>query len=417
MKFRKKLNKINKTEGQIIVESIIALAVITIGFLSLIALMSNAIGLSKVNSEYYIATYLSAEGIEVIKNIIDTNVIAGKSWNDGLATDGTYEVEYNSLSLLPNQNRFYRFLNFDPNSKIYSYSNGQPTRFKRTIEITNINANHIKVKSTVFWTSRGGAQFQVDLEDNFYNSYSLASSPSSPSSPSQSSPPSSPSSPPQTNIDILSYFLRKDLTTYPTTTGNYKYSPTQFTLLARDLSENTTSISTIEFNQFTDEDKNGIFLEKWRDPSQRIYYTYDNDYIYMKYDSTGLFPYSFSDGKWLKRYMNVGDIINVTTNYLKYYTNTSGCVVSSTQPWRYNIKLASSTTDNLPDIGNVDVIIVEYYWDNGNAIEKEYYAKDYGIYKWEEFINGTLKRYAALNSIYNTSTEPPPLPLEPCNYY
>lgn len=168
MKFKNKLKKINKVEGQIIVESIIALAVITVGFLSLITLISNAIGLSRVNSEYYIATYLSAEGIEIIKNIIDTNVIAGKSWNDGLATDGTYEVEYNSLSLLPNQNRF---LNFDPNSKIYSYSNGQTTRFKRTIEITNINANHIKVKSTVFWTSRGGAQFQIDLEDNFYNSY------------------------------------------------------------------------------------------------------------------------------------------------------------------------------------------------------------------------------------------------------
>jgi hypothetical protein len=363
MKFRKKLNKINKTEGQIIVESIIALAVITVGFLSLIALMSNAIGLSKVNSEYYIATYLSAEGIEVIKNIIDTNVIAGKSWNDGLATDGTYEVEYNSLSLLPNQNRF---LNFDLNSKIYSYSNGQPTRFKRVIEIKNINTNHIKVKSTVFWTSRGGAQFQVDLEDHFYNSYSLASSPSSPSSPSPSpSPPSSTSSPPQTNIDILSYFLRK---------------------------------------------------EKWRNPDQRIYYTYDNDYIYMKYDSTGKYPYSFSDGKWLKRYMNVGDIINVTTNDLKYYTNTSGCTVSSTQPWRYSIKLASSTTDNLPGIGNVNVIIVEYYWNNGNAIEKEYYAKDYGIYKWEEFINGTLQRYAALDSIFNTSTNPPPLPRNPCLY-
>jgi hypothetical protein len=408
MKFRKKLNKINKTEGQIIVESIIALAVITVGFLSLIALMSNAIGLSKVNSEYYIATYLAAEGIEVVKNIIDNNAIAQNPWNKGLTTNGTYEVEYNSLSLLPNQNRF---LNFDPNSKIYSYSNGQPTRFKRVIEIKNINANHIKVKSTVSWVSRGGAQFQVDLEDHFYNSYSLASSPSSPSSPSPSpSPPSSTSSPPQTNIDILSYFLRKDLITYPGN-SNYKYSPTEFKLLAHDFSKNITS--TIEFNQFTD-NNNGIFLEKWRDRGQRIYYTYDNNYIYMKYDSTGEYPYSFSDGKWLKRYMNVGETINVTINNLQYYNSTSSCAVSSTPQklWSYNIKLADSTTDNLPDIGNVDVIIVEYHW--GNAIEKEYYAKDYGIYRWEEFINGILQRDATLSSVSNTSSNPPPLPLNPC---
>jgi len=164
------MNFLKNTKGQAIVESIIALSVLTVGFLSLIALMSNAIGLSKVNSEYYVATYLAAEGIEVVKNIIDTNVIARKSWNDGLATDGDYEVEYNSSSLLPNQNRYLNF-DFNPNNKTYNYSAGERTPFKRVIRIDNINSNHIKVKSTVFWTSRGGAQFQVDLEDHFYNSF------------------------------------------------------------------------------------------------------------------------------------------------------------------------------------------------------------------------------------------------------
>jgi hypothetical protein len=155
-------------KGQAIVESIAALAVLTIGFLSLVVLMSNAIGLSRVNSEHYIATYLAAEGIEVVKNIIDTNVISGRPWNNGLAINGTYEVEYNSSSLLSNQNRFLRF---DSNSKTYNYSNTQNTPFIRKIEITNINSNHIRVKSTVSWISRGGAQFQVDLEDHFYNSF------------------------------------------------------------------------------------------------------------------------------------------------------------------------------------------------------------------------------------------------------
>jgi len=155
-------------KGQAIVESIIALSVLTIGFLSLIALISNAIGLSRVNSEYYIATYLAAEGIEVVKNIIDTNVINSRSWND-TAQYEEYEVEYNSDDLSQNRNRF---LNFDPNSKVYSYSsNGDPTPFKRLIKITNINSNHIRVESIVSWTSRGGAQFQVDLEDHFYNSF------------------------------------------------------------------------------------------------------------------------------------------------------------------------------------------------------------------------------------------------------
>jgi hypothetical protein len=95
-------------------------------------------------------------------------VISGRPWNNGLAINGTYEVEYNSSSLLSNQNRFLRF---DSNSKTYNYSNTQNTPFIRKIEITNINSNHIRVKSTVSWISRGGAQFQVDLEDHFYNSF------------------------------------------------------------------------------------------------------------------------------------------------------------------------------------------------------------------------------------------------------
>ena len=172
------MNFLKNTKGQAIVESIIALSVLTVGFLSLIALMSNAIGLSKVNSEYYVATYLAAEGIEVVKNIIDTNVMtSGISWNQYL-NDGLYEVEYNTQgselsSKKINDPRVSRYLNFDfnPNNRTYNYSTGERTPFRRVIRIDNINSNHIKVKSTVFWTSRGGAQFQVDLEDHFYNSF------------------------------------------------------------------------------------------------------------------------------------------------------------------------------------------------------------------------------------------------------
>jgi hypothetical protein len=178
------LKFLKNTKGQAIVESIIALSVLTVGFLSLIALMSNAIGLSKVNSEYYVATYLAAEGIEVVKNIIDTNVMtSGISWNQYL-NDGLYEVEYNtqgnelSNKKITNLNQSKPLsLHSDGNSKIYDYSPGEPTPFRRVIEIRSITTNsndpinHIKVKSTVFWTSRGGAQFQVDLEDHFYNSF------------------------------------------------------------------------------------------------------------------------------------------------------------------------------------------------------------------------------------------------------
>lgn len=157
---------IKNYKGYVLVEIIIALSVLTIAFLSLIVLLNNAIGLSRVVSEYYIATYLAGEGIEIVRNIISTNVLRNNQWNGGLS-DGTYEVEYNSQNLLSDQGRFLRF---DPSTNIYNYNSGNTTPFKRKIQILN-QPDTIKVISTVQWTSRGGAQYSIQLEDYFYNVY------------------------------------------------------------------------------------------------------------------------------------------------------------------------------------------------------------------------------------------------------
>ena len=88
--------------GQILIEAIIALSALTIGFLGILALLSSSLSLNRVISDNYTATYLAAEGIEVVKNAIDRNYIlqAGGSlvpWNNNLS-EGTYEVEYDSLA-------------------------------------------------------------------------------------------------------------------------------------------------------------------------------------------------------------------------------------------------------------------------------------------------------------------------------
>jgi hypothetical protein len=156
--------KISK-KGQVLVETIIALSVLTIGFLSLIGLLSNAIGLNRTVSENYIATYLAAEGIEIVRNIIDTNRLIGLPWNQGI-TNGNYEIEYSSTALLLNQNRF---LKFDSQNNTYGYQNGVDTPFKRTIAIEN-STDRIKITSIVTWTGRGGSLNEVRLEDYVYNS-------------------------------------------------------------------------------------------------------------------------------------------------------------------------------------------------------------------------------------------------------
>jgi len=152
--------------GYILVESLIATTIIVAGLLGIFSLLSQSLGLNRVVSERYTAAYLSAEGIEIVKNIIDNNIINNRAWNHGLIS-GEYEADDNdlSLSLFSNQR-----LRFDDSNGRYSYASGEGTSFVRKIRVTQLGSGEeLKVNSIVDWTTRGDAQFQVDLESRFFN--------------------------------------------------------------------------------------------------------------------------------------------------------------------------------------------------------------------------------------------------------
>lgn len=159
--------KINN-RGQTLVESLVAISILTTGFLGILTLLARSLSLNRVISDNYTATYLAAEGIEIVKNIILNNRIQNVAWNEGLSA-GTYEAVYSDTALESNQNRN---LLFDTSEHLYNYSRGQPTSFKRRIEIQEIDVNEIKVKSIVSWTTRGGGNFSVELEDRFFKWWS-----------------------------------------------------------------------------------------------------------------------------------------------------------------------------------------------------------------------------------------------------
>lgn len=179
MRGKKEINKNRKppsglfwgkigNRGQTLVESLVAISILTTGFLGILTLLARSLSLNRVISDNYTATYLAAEGIEIVKNIILNNRIQNIPWNSGLST-GVYEVMYDDAALEDNQNRN---LLFDTSEHLYGYTRGQPTNFRRKIEIEEINANELKVKSIVLWTTRGGGSFSVELEDRFFRWWS-----------------------------------------------------------------------------------------------------------------------------------------------------------------------------------------------------------------------------------------------------
>lgn len=158
--------KSKRKNGYILVEAAVATTIILVGLLGIFALLSRSLSLNRVVSDRYVATYLAAEGIELVKNIIDNNLVQSQPFNAGLSS-GSFEMEFDDLSLGANLNRQ---LNFDAGSGHYSYGGGRPTPFKRSINIELVGGgDEIKVNSLVEWTSRGDARFEVNLEDHFFN--------------------------------------------------------------------------------------------------------------------------------------------------------------------------------------------------------------------------------------------------------
>jgi hypothetical protein len=179
----KSFYKQNYRKGQMIVEAIVALSVLTMGFFGILTLLSRSTALTRNVSDHYIATYLAAEGIEIIKSLIDSNVINKNTrlWNEGLKPPapgvmGLYIVDTTDEN--PDQIRSAAgrvSLYFDPSNKLYTHEIGGnlPTPYQRFIRIWYVPGNdpdgpEMQVISTVRWEDNGNLK-QVILEDHFYN--------------------------------------------------------------------------------------------------------------------------------------------------------------------------------------------------------------------------------------------------------
>ena len=162
-----KQEKSSKREGAFLIESIVAMTVIIFGLLSAMSLVSRSLSLNRVIADKYIAANLAAEGVEIVKSVIDANVLQELAFNQSLTT-GDYVLDY---KLLSSNNPF---LLYDTNDG-YNYTTGNRTPFNRIIKIENItdpnDPNEIiglKVNSIVTWISRGG-NFEINAEDHFFN--------------------------------------------------------------------------------------------------------------------------------------------------------------------------------------------------------------------------------------------------------
>lgn len=180
-------------------ELIIAGAIISVGFLSVVSLIFNAFTNTASLSGDLTASYLTQEGFEIVRRIRDTNFNTRYEegddyfWLEGLMNETAGEgeevtgsVDYNSTTLEGNQDQN---LHIDGDG-LYSYdSTGERTPFKRKITLkrdcfsgysdtndfdddfcNNNGAEYVLVTVEVTWED-GGKNNSYEAETKLFNWY------------------------------------------------------------------------------------------------------------------------------------------------------------------------------------------------------------------------------------------------------
>jgi len=175
--------KLSNKNGQTIVEAMIALGILTTGFLGIMALLTKSFFLNRVTSDELTATYLASEGTEVMKNILDHDIyVLGNTWGTcgGVCTnDGTYIADYTTGA--PGQDQSLTaiaacpgpYLHIDPTTNLYNYTGSATTNFQRCLRITHtVSAGtiiEVTVNSIINWNTGTFTPQGLNIEDHFYN--------------------------------------------------------------------------------------------------------------------------------------------------------------------------------------------------------------------------------------------------------
>jgi hypothetical protein len=177
--------------GFTIVEVLVATFIITVGITGVLIAIQQAMAYIDLLFPRLTAIYLVQEGIEIVRNVRDTNWLQSRSatstWDDGICSSPPceWEADYTTVTFAPT---FY-FETCDSaghncdayddeflllNGGFYNYSSGDPTRFKRKIIISDKQdldgdsyADQMRVEVKVGWEAKG--YHEISAEEILYN--------------------------------------------------------------------------------------------------------------------------------------------------------------------------------------------------------------------------------------------------------
>lgn len=155
-----------------LLEAIFAISILTLTISGSFALISRLLSFSPQIQSKLIASYLAQEGIEIIRNIRDTNWVQDQNWLNNIQQTSSYYLDYHSQKFPDDPPCTSNYLFLD-NTNFYNCRNqGSQTKFQRKITISQppecSSGNCISVEVEVSWQEKGQTQ-SVKVIEYLYN--------------------------------------------------------------------------------------------------------------------------------------------------------------------------------------------------------------------------------------------------------
>lgn len=166
------MNKNNKNQrGFGLVEMIIAIGIVGIGIVGTFSMISRFSEQSKIVRDSFVASYLAQEGIEIVKNIRDTNILnsSSRDWDDGIDCSSGCEADFEDASLSPWDDKF---LYLENTTGMYKYIDSPSTSpstsdiktyYKRMITTVK-SGDEIDIMITIYWEDKS-----IMIRSKIYN--------------------------------------------------------------------------------------------------------------------------------------------------------------------------------------------------------------------------------------------------------
>lgn len=164
--------KVTDNAAFTLIEVMVAIGMVTIGMIGVASLMTQNITVQSVNRNNLIASMLAQEGLELVRELRDSNWLKASQpgFSYGIVGDGTYRIDYKNgavddVDLITDSAAILK-LNTDG---FYEHVNGTDTAFRRLIEVSSTNPSvYLQVKAAVRW-SKNGKDYDYKAETLLYD--------------------------------------------------------------------------------------------------------------------------------------------------------------------------------------------------------------------------------------------------------